>query len=244
MRLISLNLWGGTINEPLLQFLAEHSDVDFFLFQEMHHNATEKTNWDNRGNPNLFIDIQKVLSGHDGYFAPAEAGEYGPAGFIKKGITIREHSDIFIHRHKDAMVGTDATLLGRNLQFFKISGTKEFSILNFHGLWTGKGKLDTPDRMKQSERIVEFAKTLKEDFVLTGDFNLMPETESVAIIERMGTRNLIKEYGVTSTRTSLYKKTTDQFADFTFVTPGIKVNDFKVLPDEVSDHAALYLDFE
>ena len=35
-----------------------------------------------------------------------------------------------------------------------------------------------------------------------------------------------------------------KFADYTFVIPEIKVNEFKMLPDEVSDHLAMYLDFE
>lgn len=83
MKLVTLNVWGGAINKPLLEFLNKNTDIDFFLFQEMHHNATKKTNWENRGNPNLFEDIKKVLNTHDGYFASAESGEYGLAGFVK-----------------------------------------------------------------------------------------------------------------------------------------------------------------
>lgn len=56
-------------------------------------------------------------------------------------------------------------------------------------------------------------------------------------------KNLIKDFGITSTRSSYYKKPV-RFADYTFVSEGIKINDFKVLPDEVSDHLAMYLDFE
>ena len=55
-------------------------------------------------------------------------------------------------------------------------------------------------------------------------------------------RNLITEFKVTSTRTSLYDKQ-EPYADYIFVSPNIEVNQFRVLPDEVSDHAALYLDF-
>ena len=55
-------------------------------------------------------------------------------------------------------------------------------------------------------------------------------------------RNLIAEFGITSTRSSLYTKPL-RFADYMFVSNGIEVKDFKVLPDEVSDHLALYLEF-
>lgn len=71
----------------------------------------------------------------------------------------------------------------------------------------------------------------------------MPETKSLKMLEDLGMRNLIRESGVTSTRSSHYKKPL-RFADYTLVSPDIKVNDFKVLPDEVSDHLAMYLDFE
>lgn len=244
MKLISLNVWGGAVNKPLLEFLGNNQDIDFFLFQEMHHNATEKTNWDNRGNPNLFEDIKKVLPEHNGYFAPAQDDEYGLAGFVKKEIKILENGDIFIHRHKDAMNDMDGTNLGRNLQYFKIDAPKPYALLNFHGLWTGQGKKDTEDRIKQSKRIVEFTQSISGDFILAGDFNLLPDTESIRILESMGVRNLITDYGITNTRTSYYTKTADKFADYVFTTSGLVVKDFKVLPDEVSDHAAMYLEFE
>lgn len=210
----------------------------------MLHNATEKTNWNNLGNSNLFEDIKKVLPDHLGYFAPAQDDEYGLAGFIRNGIELLEHGDIFVHRHKNAMIDMKGDNLGRNLQYFKMAGSKAYNLMNFHGLWTGQRKGDTEDRIIQSGRIVDFAKTFSGDIVLAGDFNLLPDTKSLKIIENVGFRNLITNYGITNTRTSYYKKTQDTFADYTFVTAGIEVKDFRVLADEVSDHAAMYLEFK
>ena len=73
-----------------------------------------------------------------------------------------------------------------------------------------------------------------------GDFNLLPETQSIKKLESIGLRNLIKEYGVTSTRTAHYTKL-EKYADYMFVSRDIEVADFKVLPDAVSDHSPLYL---
>ena len=57
-------------------------------------------------------------------------------------------------------------------------------------------------------------------------------------------KNLVIEGGFKTTRTSLYeRKESMPFADYTFVTNGIKVNSFEVLPDEVSDHSPMLLDF-
>lgn len=113
-------------------------------------------------------------------------------------------------------------------------------IANVHGLWNGKGKSDTEGRLEQGRRIHDFIERHPEQIIIVGDFNLDPDTKSLAITEA-GMRNLIKEYGITSTRTSLYTKE-GKFADYALVSPGVNVLDFKVLPDEVSDHAALYLE--
>ena len=78
---------------------------------------------------------------------------------------------------------------------------------------------------------------------MCGDFNLLPDTESIKILESSGLRSLIKEYNITSTRTSFYTKPA-KYADYILVTPGIEVKDFKVLTDEVSDHSPLFLEIE
>lgn len=132
----------------------------------------------------------------------------------------------------------------RNIQYVKID-TKDGPrvIINFHGLWNGKGKGDSEDRLLQSDKIIDFIKKVSNPVVLCGDFNLLPETESLKKFEEMGLRNLIKENGITSTRTSLYTKP-ERYADYVFTSNDIKIKKFKVLPEEVSDHSALLLDFE
>jgi endonuclease/exonuclease/phosphatase family protein len=119
-------------------------------------------------------------------------------------------------------------------------------VTNTHGLWQKSGKGDSELKIQQSERIVRALRYLKErfncEFVVTGDFNVTPDTKSISILEEFGLRNLIKDFGITSTRTSIYTKE-PKFADYVFVSSGVKVNEFKVLPEESSDHAPLYLDF-
>ncbi len=78
---------------------------------------------------------------------------------------------------------------------------------------------------------------------MCGDFNLLPDTQSIQILEDTGLRNLIKETGVTSTRTSHYTKP-EKFADYAFVSKNLNIKEFKVLPDEVSDHSPLCLEIK
>lgn len=80
-----------------------------------------------------------------------------------------------------------------------------------------------------------------------GDFNLLPGTQSMKIIEE-GMRNLVKEYGVQSTRMVLYRHYDNpeepNFADYILLTPDVGVKKFEVLPDVVSDHSPLFLEYE
>lgn len=123
---------------------------------------------------------------------------------------------------------------------------KKVVITNLHGLWEKSIKTDTERKLEQSRRIVKVLQYLKTRFasevIMAGDFNLLPTTESIHIIESFGMRNLITEYGITDTRTEHYKKEL-RYADYIFVSSGVTVNSFKVLPDVVSDHAPLQLNF-
>ncbi len=77
--------------------------------------------------------------------------------------------------------------------------------------------------------------------VLCGDFNLTPDTKSIEILEE-GMVNHIKHNNITNTRSSFYEKEI-RFADYILTSPDIHVGEFAVLPDEVSDHLALQMQF-
>ena len=87
----------------------------------------------------------------------------------------------------------------------------------------------------------DFLNTLDAPVILCGDFNLRPDTESIKILEE-NMHNLVKDYNIQSTRTSLYPKA-ERFADYILTSNEIIVQDFKVLPDEVSDHSPLWVEF-
>lgn len=246
MKIITLNVWGGRIYKPLLEFIQRHKDVDIFCFQEMYHDAEGKEpneKWKNEGALHLLTDIEKLLPEHKIFFRPHFDDFWGLSLFVKNSLPILEEGELFIHKHKGYVSKENEDFLPKNLQYLKTRyNDRDITIINVHGLWNGQGKTDTEDRIDQSKKIIDFAKNISHDFVLCGDFNLLPETQSLRMIEKeLGLRNLIVEYSVSSTRTSIYKKPV-KFADYIFVTPNIHVSGFKVLPDEVSDHAALFLE--
>lgn len=254
MRLITLNIWGGRVFQPLIDFLKSRADsTDIFCFQEVFHTPTEKTDA-HEARANIFGEIKNVLGDFLGYYAPAQDGydaegavdfplSYGLATFVNKSVSVDGHGDIFVFRERNSRKDNN-TSIGRNLEFITFkSGNEDVSIFNLHGLWSGGDKNDNNDRLEQSRKVKEFIyKFPGKKKILCGDFNLLSETSSLAILEN-GMKNLIKDYGVTSTRSSFYPKPA-KFADYILVSPDVKVNKFEVLPVEVSDHLPLLLDFD
>ena len=247
MKLISLNAWGGRAGrEILLDFFQRYKNVDIFCLQEIWSGGDDEApSWGGDIATKLLTDIGSVLGNHIPFFRPHYMDWYGLAIFVKKNLNIQAEGDLFVFKERENAFDKDEALShARNLQFMTIETAEGLrTICNFHGLWNGGEKTDTDERLSQSDNIIRFLKGISNPHMLCGDFNLLPDTQSLKKLESLGLRNLIKEFGITSTRSSHYKKPA-RFADYTLVSDGIKVNDFKVLPDEVSDHLAMYLDFE
>ncbi len=243
MKIITLNTWGGKIKEPLISFLKTHKDTDVFCFQEVFHDAAKKTRGDfGDAHFDLYNEMQSLLPEMSGYFCPTVDDYYGIATFVRKSLVVQASGDITIYDNPEYS-GQGGN---HNRKAFWVEvdyGGRAISVLNVHGLWNGNGKTDTPDRIEQSKRIRNFMDSVKDGQIICGDFNLLPETESLFILEQ-GMQNLIKEYNITSTRTSFYTRaeTSGKFADYIFASPDIKIIDFAVLPDEVSDHTALFVE--
>jgi endonuclease/exonuclease/phosphatase family metal-dependent hydrolase len=246
VKLISLNTWGGIVKDELHDFITKQAvDTDIFCFQEIFDNAVN-ARIDVLGDIdiNLYETITKLLPDHKGYHAPSQDDDEGLAIFVKPHIKLNDVGDVFVHRYRNAMENDDGTTIGRNIQYAQFAeNDQDYTVINFHGLWNGGGKTDSPDRLNQSKKIKEFIETkAKGKVILVGDFNLEPNTESVAILEK-GMRNLIKESGVTSTRSHHYTKPV-KFADYAIVSNDLDVERFEVLQDPVSDHLPLLLEFK
>lgn len=247
MKIISLNTWGGKIFEPLIVFLKNHaSDTDIFCFQEILSGGSGKTIRDET--KSLYEDISNILVDHSGYFS-----EYGEGGYYSessKNLDFKYGIATFVKKeHKQSFVGR-ITLYDSDKRWTDYDGrfaagaslainVLNITVINVHGLWQEGGKKDTEARIEQSKRIINLASKIEGEKIICGDFNLKPETESMKILEQ-SMINLIKKFGITSTRSSLYTKP-ERFADYILVSSDIKINHFEVLQDEVSDHLPLLL---
>ncbi len=253
MKIISLNIWGGRAGkDKVLDFFSAYQDVDIFCLQEVWSAPYEELEGVMAGGKKLTHDeimvygrqdITNLLKDHVPYFHPQFRNDYGLLTLVHKKYKVINDGEVFVHLHKGyepeslEEIGKHA----RNIQYVTLeSDDGPLTIVNFHGLWNGQGKDDSDDRLTQSDNIINFIDTLSTPVILCGDFNLKPDTKSLKKFEDFGLKNLIQEYGITSTRTSYYTKP-EKFADYAFTSPDLEVEDFKTLPEEVSDHAALCL---
>jgi len=253
MKITSLNTWGGRAGkENLLSFFKEQKDsTDIFCLQEIWSAPYRDFDGHSAGGVAINHDqimtkgmqeISATLSEYRSYFRPHFMDNYGLMMLIKNNLDVLAEGDIFVYKEKGHVPEGDIGNHARNIQYVTlIRDGKPLTIINFHGLWNGQGKTDTEDRLNQSKNIINFIDSLNSEVVFCGDFNLLPDTESINLFEKAGLINLVKKYGVTSTRSSFYTKS-EKYADYIFVSKGIGVKNFKVMSDEVSDHLPLYLE--
>ncbi len=260
MKLINLNVWGGQVYKPLLEFLKKESrDTDIFCFQEVMESPVSK--FSNRAKTDVYKDLSKVLKNYTGFLAtPILSGfdlmekvdfdlTFGQATFVRKGIKVLSEQTYFVYGKSGPASFWDIEKrekryldVPRNMQCLTLkSGNKKILIGNLHGFWMPISKKDSTHRVRQSKKVREVFDLHSGPKILCGDFNLRPDTKSMKILEE-NMRNLIVEYGIFSTRSKLHKRT-NKFADYIMVSDEVGVNKFEVIDEHVSDHLPLLLDF-
>ncbi len=112
-----------------------------------------------------------------------------------------------------------------------------------HGIWGLDGG-DTPERLRMSELIVQEISG-KTPAVLTGDFNLKPNTQTIQNIEKHMI-NVFKNEMKSSF--NMRHKTNPGYAtavvDMFFATSDINILSKSVPDDDVSDHLPLLCELE
>ena len=149
----------------------------------------------------------------------------------------------------DYKVGYDATHFkekdwARSILTAIISmpNNKKIKIIDVHGIWN-LIRMGDNRTVAQSEFII--AELLKDKMptIVAGDFNLLPESPSIKMLERYLT-NLSIEYKLQTTRPKSYDDKKRMVVDYIFVTGDIKVKDFAAVDTDISDHLPLVLDFD
>jgi len=245
MKLLSLNIWLGIKYEPLKKFLEYQRDkVDIFCFQEMRNGEYSQPGKGPNERTNLFEETKEILFDFTGYFTEMVPG-VGIAIFVRNNLEVEkvESNCILSNQEINELTTlTDTNSYPRMLQSLYLKN-KDLIVHNFHGV-PKDHKKDTPARELQTNRLLKIINNSPKPQIIVGDFNLDIDTEAISKFSKQ-MRDLIKEHAITTTRNANYGKFKElPFADYTFTSPEITINNFAVLPDEVSDHLAMLVDFE
>lgn len=177
-------------------------------------------------------------------------------GFLEQGnyilskFEIKQSSTDFYHKKYERVLDWKTVNFrtedhARALQTVElICNDKTLRIMNIHGIWT-PDKMGDERTITQSKFILEKIAEKDVPIILVGDFNLLPESKSMKIIDKE-MRNVIDENDVKSTRPEFDDDLDkgEQVVDYIFVNDKIICKKFEVINTNISDHLPLILEFE
>lgn len=120
---------------------------------------------------------------------------------------------------------------------------KKIRVINYHGIWS-REKIGNRLTLAACQKIARLAKEVDFPVIITGDFNLFPDTKSMKVFKDF--RSLVDEQNIKTTRPNSNELShlERNVVDYILVSTGIRVNSFEVPDIDISDHLPLILDFE
>jgi endonuclease/exonuclease/phosphatase family metal-dependent hydrolase len=265
VRIVSLNAWRGGMFDPLAQWLPG-CGADVLCLQEVTR-TPGLTGWTRfedgeRRLPqraDLFDDVRSLLPRHQAVFVTSDTGpvqggdgathrqDFGIAVLVDERLPVIGHRTAFVngsYRDEDHWPVSDRPRVAHAIRVVDRSGTSQrtVTVVHLHGVRDPQGKGDTPARRAQAERLadlVDRARSPEDLVVVCGDLNLLPDSETFAVLREVGLVDLV---GDADTRTSRYLKPV-RHANYLLVSDPGQVKHFEVLAaPEVSDHRPLVLD--
>ena len=242
MKILQLNIWGGKLGKQIIELILREKP-DLVCLQEAivlpHESGLLFTQ---------YPEILKETKFENSYFSAAfgfiimnHRADFGNA--IMSHLPFTKTTTVFTRGEyipTTDLVDGDYNM--RNLQHALIERNgKKLHVLNHHGHHLRQHKMGDEETLRQCGIIADYISKLEGDVVLTGDFNLAPESESLGKLNAILTNHCIVA-GATTTRTVLTHKT--EVCDYIFTSPNLQTKNFKILSDIVSDHCALVIQID
>jgi endonuclease/exonuclease/phosphatase family metal-dependent hydrolase len=243
MKLLQLNTWSCKLAPEIVRLL-DKENPDIATFQE-----AVSTIHDGK----ILDTIDSVFDEHpftSRYYAPLVEFAFmhhqaSRGNLVASNLPFTAQSQLWTH----GSLATDFDYedsggynIARNIVHVthRLDDHKLLHVLTLHGYHLKENKLGNEETMRACKMLIEYISTLEGGVIVTGDFNLSPESESIQLINQ-SLRNLSVEYGLTTTRNHLTTKR--EVCDYIFVNDQISISAFSMSDMIVSDHNALILDF-
>lgn len=249
VKIISLNLFeGGLLWDNIVAFLTKEN-ADILCLQEVFNGDTQQP-----AHLQTVPRLKTLFPDFFFYYAPEleeirsdGRGDVGNA--ILSRWPLQDEKTIFLHGEYQKIVRPldekSFSHYPKNMvsAVVEVPNSQPLHVLNLHGVWGIDGN-DNPERLKMSEIIISKING-KKPLALMGDFNLVPNTDTIARIEQHLT-NVFKDE--LTTTFNMRHKTNPGYAtavvDMFFVTPEVRVLSHECPDDDVSDHKPLVVTLE
>jgi len=240
MRLLQLNAWTLRLSSSIAEMIS-HESPDIIALQEIPQSAMEIGFF-----PSLSEFVEKIPYDYT-FFSPVysfkymwSSIEFGNAVISKT--PLHDEETVFTNLEYNPNFSFKDSYNVRNFQHIVAEDENgmAFHLINHHGYHVSQHKKGDEFTLKACKQIAEYAKTLDGPIIISGDFNLEPGSESLAVFDG-AFRNLSTEYGLTTTRNKLTQKS--EVCDYIFVNDAVEVKNFYMSEVLASDHQGLVLDF-
>lgn len=235
MKILTYNLWSGSLLSEILADLNEIwlQDYDILFFQEVTSDAASAHSL--RTNSVITTDLYNIIKGifygYETVFTEQSFG-FGNMTLYKSCFKPTDMSTSIIYLPPDLINWPESP---RTALSFKIN---DVQYIHVHGLWSPHGKIDSPERINQSHKILSMVNS--DRCIVLGDLNYHNDMQSLSVLEELFV-NQNKQHRVITTRSKHYLKPCKD-ADY-ILTRGIVYGQLMVLESTGSDHLPLSFTF-
>ena len=255
IKVFHLNIYTGKYLDNIISYLNQN-DFDIIQIQE---SATQSFGYAQK---DIFREIKKT-KGYEGFYLPTlgllnqKNKTTGCATFFKPDLNLVSKDFVWLRPYTqietiEQFLTADPPDVIENQGRAAISlqfdfGNIKINFVNTHLVWSQKAN-DTQKKLDAGKQLFDYVRNLKNDFVLTGDFNVDKNSQIIKWFSSIS-RNLVSKNGITNTLNPRLHRAKHLFpqglaADFAFATSGLVVENFKVVVDDLSDHLGLSFDIK
>lgn len=253
IKFFQLNIFMGMFLDRVIRFIKEN-DIDIVNLQEVSGRRISQTE-----GADCFEKIKRSLSTYNGELVRSwqiendQSSYFGNAIFFKKEFSLNKKKILWLKEFREIPYQSSDIIIDdtfpRNAIFLHLDCFgKKIWIINTH-LARGQTHKDNSIKLSQGKKLYSKVAQINEPFILSGDFNVTPQSQIISWFNNLGT-NLAVENNITNTlnpKTHYGKQLFPKglAVDYIFPSKNIKVKSFRLIDEiDLSDHFGLYAKLE
>ena len=254
MKIIQVNGWGGRLNGPLNRFVSREAP-DIICLQEAFQPVGEDLH-PFRDQYRFLEQLQAAGDLPHVYFAPSWGFEMAGA-LVNVGNAILSRFALSDQRHfhvnNNYFVAKRASDYKRNTRTVQsatinIDAARKLTVANHHGYLAGENSGGDETSLLVMQKVAGFLAELSRPLIFCGDLNVAPNTPTLAALGGLGLSNLTVEYNLPTTLSQAHRAPESDRnsvpCDYVYVSEDVEVKSFGASDEIISDHKALFLEFE